>query len=79
MIVSVHFGRLTGNLFYIQILNLDEKKAVLLLGAGSYFSSSTTDFTSDCGSRVGSGLAFGCQEMRMCLNHIELHDSSMWY
>lgn len=63
----------------VQILKLDEKKAVLLLGAGSSFSPLTTDFMSDCGSKVGSGPMSGWQEMRMCLNHFERHDSSVWY
>jgi len=33
---------------------------------------------SDCGSKVGSGPESEWQEMRMCLNHTELHDFTMW-
>lgn len=51
VIISVHFGRLTGN--------LPIYKAVLLLGAGSSFSSSRTDLMSDCVSQVGSGAGSG--------------------
>lgn len=31
-----------------------------------------------CGSKVWSGPGSGFQEMRMCLKHFELHDSSVW-
>lgn len=64
---------------HVQMLRLDEKNPnILLLGVGSSFSSSTAAFMSDCGSKVGSGPGSGLHEMRMCLEHFELHDSSVW-